>query len=103
MNANGENLSGSEDFMEAEIEAAHMDSPEAEMQVRDALQKLPGIVELDLSKGKVSVRYDPTLTSQKHIAEAAASAGHAVQKANVSRGPGHADSPAPTANPPEKP
>ncbi len=78
--------------MEAEIEAAHMDSPEAEMQVRDALQKLPGIVEFDLSKGKISVRYDPTLTSQEHISNAVTAAGHHVQKVEVSRDEGHAGS-----------
>ncbi|MDQ3315065.1 MAG: heavy-metal-associated domain-containing protein [Verrucomicrobiota bacterium] len=90
MNANGESLSGAEDFIEAEIEAAHMDSPAAEVQVRAALEKLPGIARLDISHGKISVRYDPTRTSEKHISEAVAAAGHPVEKIEVSRDEGHA-------------
>ncbi len=90
MTANGESLSGAEDFIEAEIEAAHMDSPGAEMQVRDAVEKLPGIARLEISHGKVSVRYDPTRTSEKHISEAVAAAGHPAQKIEASRDEGHA-------------
>jgi len=71
-----------------------MDSPAAEIEVRSAVEKLPGIASLEISHGKVSVRYDPTLTSQKHISEAVAAAGHPVEKVDVSRGPGHADGPA---------
>ncbi len=90
MKTNGESLSGAEDFMEAEIEAAHMDSPEAEIQVSEAIGKLPGIAQLDISHGKVSVRYDPTLTSQRYISEAVAAAGHPVHKMEVSRDERHA-------------
>ncbi len=90
MNANGESLSGAEDFIEAEIEAAQMDSPAAEMQVRAAVEKLPGIARLEISHGKISVRYDPTRTSEKHISEAVAAAGHPVEKIEASRDEGHA-------------
>ncbi len=90
MNANGESLSGAEDFIEAEIEAAQMDSPAAEMEVRAAVEKLPGIARLEISHGKVSVRYDPTRTSEKHISEAVAAAGHPVEKIEASRDEGHA-------------
>ncbi len=90
MNSNEDSLSGAEDFIEAEIEASHLDSPAAEMEVRAAMDKLPGIARLDISHGKVSVRYDPTLTSQKQIAEGIAVVGHPVQKMEISRDEGHA-------------
>ncbi len=101
MNSKEDGLSGAEDFIEAEIEASHMHSPSAEMQVREAIGKLPGIARLDISHGKVSVRYDPTLTSQRHISEALAVAGHPVQKMGVSRDERHAGgkASAPTAPP----
>ncbi len=92
-----EHASGAEDFIDAEIEAAHMESPAAEMEIRNALEKLSGIVRLDLTKGSVSVRYDPTLTSEKHIAEAIVAAGHEVKAVNLSRDAGH---PGSTAAPP---
>ncbi len=87
-----ERVSGAEDFIEAEIEAAEMDSPTAEMEIRAVIEKLPGIQQFSLAKGKLSVRYDPTLVSKKKLGDAIASAGHPASHIEVGRTEGHADS-----------
>ncbi len=95
MNSNEDSLSGAEDFIEAEIEAAEMDSPTAELEIRAALEKLPGLRELTIAQNKLSVRYDPTLVSKKKIADAIASAGHPACHMEAGRTEGHADPAAP--------
>lgn len=86
-----ERLSGAEDFIEVEIEAAEMDSPTAEMEIRAVIENLPGLQEFTLAKGKLAVRYDPTLVTKKQITDAIASAGHPARHIEAGRTEGHAD------------
>ena len=90
MNPSTDQPSGAEDFIEAEIEAEKMDSPTAEIEIRAALEKMPGVQEFTFGKNKLSVRYDPTLVSEKKISDAIAAVGHPARHVQASRTEGHA-------------
>lgn len=70
-------LSGAEEYIAAEIELSEPLDPEQEKSVRDALQKLDGhaLDSCDIGPKKISLCYDPTLTTKESLLAAIKQAG----------------------------
>ncbi len=70
-------LSGAEEYIAAEIELSEPLDPEQEKSVRDALAKLDAhaLDSCDISPQKISLCYDPTLTTKDALLAAIKQAG----------------------------
>ena len=65
----GDQLSGAEEYIAAEIELSKPLDPDQERNVRDALEKVDSRAfdSCDIGRKKVSLCYDPTRTSKEHL------------------------------------
>ena len=81
------NIPGSQsmELVEAKITAAKMGSPLAAHQVHEALESLPGVVQLRLEEDHVFVVYDPMQITKKELSEILAKSGHAVSEVKAGR------------------
>ncbi len=70
-------LSGAEEYIAAEIELTEPLDPEQEKNLRDTLQKLDphALDSCDISPEKISLCYDPTLTTKESLLAAIQTAG----------------------------
>ncbi len=70
-------LSGAEEYVAAEIELSEPLDPEQEKNLRDALQKFDAhaLDSCDISPEKISLCYDPTLTTKESLLAAIQTAG----------------------------
>ena len=70
-------LSGAEEYIAAEIELSEPLNPEQEKNLRDALEKLDAhaLDSSDIGPQKISLSYDPTLTTKESLLAAIKQAG----------------------------
>ncbi len=70
-------LSGAEEYVSAEIELSEPLDPEQEKNLRDALAKLDARAfdSCDLGASKISLSYDPTLTTREALLQLIKQAG----------------------------
>jgi hypothetical protein len=74
---------GLHEYVDAEFTVAGLESPSRERELRDALDKLPGLESLGISQGKLMAHYEPVLLSRKHLEEAIQRAGFQISETHA--------------------
>jgi hypothetical protein len=77
------NEAGLHEYVDAEFTVAGLESPRREKELRDALEKLPGLKSLTISHGRVMAHYEPVLLSRKHLEEAIQGAGFQISETHA--------------------
>lgn len=92
---------GLHEYVDAEFTVAGLESPSREKELRDALEKLPGLESLSIFHGRVMAHYEPVLLSRKHLAEAIERAGFQISEAHATDSSPMTDAFGEKNNPPE--
>src|SRR3954464_15973595 len=71
---------GLHEYVDAEFIVAGLESPSREKTLRDTLQKLPGLENLNISHGKVTAHYEPVLLSKKQLEEVIEGGGFQISE-----------------------
>jgi len=74
---------GLHEYVDAEFTVAGLESPGREKELRDALEKIPGLESLGIFHGRVMAHYEPVLLSRKHLEEAIQRAGFQISEAHA--------------------
>ena len=74
---------GLHEYVDAEFTVAGLESPSRERELRDALEKLPGLKSLTIFHGRVMAHYEPVLLSQKQLEEAIQGAGFQISETHA--------------------
>jgi hypothetical protein len=80
---------------------AGLESPSGEKELRDALEKLPGLGSLGISHGKVMAHYEPVLLSHKQLEDAIRRAGFQISETHTTDSSPMTDAFAQENKPPE--
>jgi hypothetical protein len=89
------------EYVDAEFTVAALESPNREKDLRDALEKLPGLESFSISHGKVMAHYEPVLLSRKQLEEALRRAGFQISETHVAVSSPLTDAFAEKTKPPE--
>ena len=74
---------GLHEYVDAEFTVAGLESPGREKELRNALEKLPGLKSLSIFHGRLMAQYEPVLLSRKHLEEAIGRAGFQISETHA--------------------
>ena len=92
---------GLHEYVDAEFTVTGLESPSREKGLRDALEKLPGLENLNISHGKVTAHYEPVLLSRSQLEEAIRRAGFQISETHAAASSPVTDAFAEENKPPE--
>jgi hypothetical protein len=89
------------EYVDAEFTVAGLESPSREKELREALEKLPGLKNVSIFHGRLMAHYEPALISRNHLEEAIQGAGFQISETHATDSSPMTDAFAEKNKPPE--